>query len=281
MQKILTRVALTLTVLTLSLAFASGPKAADKPYIILQSTTSTANSGLYDHLLPLFTQKTGIEVRVVAVGTGQAIKNAQNGDGDVLLVHARDAEEKFVAEGYGVKRSDVMYNDFIIVGPPADPAKISGLKDAPAALAKIANAKAPFASRGDNSGTHKKEVRLWKAARTDPVKASGSWYRETGSGMGATLNTAIGMNAYTLTDRGTWISFKNRGDFKIHVQGGKALFNQYGIVLVNPKKHARVKAREGQAFIDWILSAEGQKAIAAYKLGGQQLFFPNANKNGS
>lgn len=281
MQKILARVALTLTALTLSLAFASGPKAADKPYIILQSTTSTANSGLYDHLLPLFTQKTGIEVRVVAVGTGQAIKNAQNGDGDVLLVHARGAEEKFVAEGYGVKRSDVMYNDFIIVGPPADPAKISGLKDAPAALAKIANAKAPFASRGDNSGTHKKEVRLWKAARTDPVKASGSWYRETGSGMGATLNAAIGMNAYTLTDRGTWISFKNRGDFKIHVQGGKSLFNQYGIVLVNPKKHARVKAREGQAFIDWILSAEGQKAIAAYKLGGQQLFFPNANKNGS
>ena len=281
MQKTLTRGALALTALALSLAFTGGASAQNKPFIILQSTTSTANSGLYDHLLPLFTKKTGIDVRVVAVGTGQAIKNAQNGDGDVLLVHAKTAEEKFVTEGYGVKRSDVMYNDFIIIGPPADPAKISGLKNAPEALTKIANAKARFASRGDNSGTHKKEIKLWKAANADPVGASGTWYRETGSGMGATLNAAIGMGAYTLTDRGTWISFKNRGDFKIHVQGGKSLFNQYGIILVSPEKHARVKAKEGQAFIDWILSSEGQKAIAAYKLGGQQLFFPNARKSGS
>ena len=280
MRKILNRVALALSAFALSLAFAGGPKAAARPYIILQSTTSTANSGLYDHILPLFTQKTGIEVRVVAVGTGQAIKNAQNGDGDVLLVHAKVAEEKFVAEGYGVKRSDVMYNDFLIIGPPKDPAKISGLKSAPAALAKIASAKALFASRGDNSGTHKKELQLWKAAGINPAGASGTWYRETGSGMGATLNAAIGMNAYTLSDRGTWISFRNRGDFKIHVQGGEELFNQYGVILVNREKHARVKAKEGQAFIDWILSAEGQKAIAAYRLGGQQLFFPNAGENG-
>ncbi len=280
MRKIWTRVAIALTAFLLSLAFAGGPSAQNRPYIILQSTTSTANSGLYDYILPLFTQKTGIEVRVVAVGTGQAIKNAQNGDGDVLLVHAKAAEEKFVADGYGVKRSGVMYNDFIIVGPPADPAGISGLNNAPEALAKIAAAKALFASRGDNSGTHKKELNLWKAAQTNPVKASGTWYRETGSGMGATLNVAVGMGAYTLTDRGTWIAFRNRGNFKIHVQGGKALFNQYGIILVNPEKHARVKALEGQAFIDWILSAEGQKAIGSYKLGGQQLFFPNGGRSG-
>jgi len=281
MHQYLTRILIALTILILSLAFTGGPKAADKPYIILQSTTSTANSGLYDHILPLFTNKTGIEVRVVAVGTGQAIRNAKNGDGDVLLVHAKSAEEKFVAQGYGVKRFDVMYNDFIVVGPPDDPAQVSGLKDAPAAMAKIANAKAPFASRGDNSGTHKKELKLWEASQVDPVKDSGSWYRETGSGMGATLNAAVGMGAYTLTDRGTWISFKNRGNFKIHVQGGKPLFNQYGVILVNPKKHPRVKVKQAQVFIDWIVSAQGQKAIAAYKLGGQQLFFPKASKSGS
>jgi len=281
MSRYLTRNLMALVTLALSLTFASLPQAADKPFIILQSTTSTANSGLYDHLLPLFTKKTGIEVRVVAAGTGQAIRNAKNGDGDVLLVHAKSAEEKFVAQGYGVKRFNVMYNDFIIVGPPDDPAKVSGLKDAAAAMAKIASVQARFASRGDNSGTHKKELKLWKAARADPVKASGTWYRETGSGMGATLNTALGMSAYTLTDRGTWISFKNRGDFKIHVQGGKALFNQYGVILVNPNKHPRVKVKQAQAFIDWILSAQGQAAIAAYKLDGQQLFFPNATKSGS
>ncbi len=249
--------------------------AAEK-FIVLQSTTSTANSGLYDHLLPIFTKKTGIEVRVVAVGTGQALKNAANGDGDVLLVHAKPAEEKFVADGFGVERFDVMYNDFVFVGPPSDPAGIAGTKDAVAALKKIAAAKAPFASRGDNSGTHKKERALWKAAGIDPTQQSGAWYRETGSGMGATLNAAVGMNAYAMTDRGTWISFKNRGDFTITVQGDKDLFNQYGVILVNPKRHPHVKVAEGQAFIDWVLSQEGQGAIRSYKLGGQQLFFPNA-----
>jgi len=258
-----------------SLPFASASLAGDSS-IILQSTTSTANSGLYDHILPIFTEKTGIQVNVVAVGTGQAIKNAKNGDGDVLLVHAKPAEEKFVAEGYGVKRFDVMYNDFIIVGPPSDPAKVGGMKDAPAAFKLIADAKAPFASRGDNSGTHKKELRLWKAANVDQAADSGTWYRETGSGMGATLNAAVGMDAYAMTDRGTWISFKNRGDHEILVEGDDNLFNQYGIILVNPDKHPKTKAKEGQAFIDWVLSREGQDAIADYKLGGQQLFFPNA-----
>ncbi len=249
---------------------------ADDRSIILQSTTSTANSGLYDHILPLFTQKTGITVHVVAVGTGQAIKNARNGDGDVLLVHAKPAEEKFVSDGFGVKRFDVMYNDFIIVGPRADPAKIAGLSDGPSALVMIADAKANFASRGDNSGTHKKEIRLWKAAGIDPATDSGTWYRETGSGMGTTLNVAVGMGAYAMTDRGTWISFKNKGGLAIHVEGGDQLFNQYGVILINPAKHPNVKAQWGQAFIDWILSAEGQEAIADYKLGGEQLFFPNA-----
>jgi tungstate transport system substrate-binding protein len=249
--------------------------AADKS-IILQSTTSTANSGLYDFLLPMFTEKTGITVNVVAVGTGQAIKNSQNGDGDVLLVHAKAAEEQFVAEGYGVERFDVMYNDFIIVGPPADPAGIGRTTNAPAALAKIAEVKAPFASRADRSGTHQMEMQLWHAAGIDPAKDSGTWYRETGSGMGATLNAAVGMGAYTVTDRGTWIGFKNKGDYKILVAGDPNLFNQYGIILVNPKKHSNVKVDEGQAFVDWILSDAGQSAIASYKLDGQQLFLPNA-----
>lgn len=246
--------------------------------ILVQSTTSTANSGLYDYILPKFTDKTGIKVNVVAVGTGQAIKNAQNGDGDVLLVHARPAEEKFVDEGYGVKRFDVMYNDFIIVGPPADPAGIAGSRDAVAAMKKIAATRSLFASRGDNSGTHKKEVALWKAAGVDSKAGSGQWYRETGSGMGATLNAAVGMGAYALTDRGTWISYKNKGDYRIVVEGDKGLFNQYGVILVNPKKHAHVKTSEGQAFIDWILSNDGQQAIASYKLNDQQLFFPNASR---
>ncbi len=251
---------------------------AEEKSILVQSTTSTANSGLYDYLLPMFTEKTGIKVNVVAVGTGQAIKNAQNGDGDVLLVHAKPDEEKFVAEGYGVERFDVMYNDFIIVGPPSDPAGIDGMKDAPAALKKIAEQGAKFASRGDDSGTHKAEQALWKTAGVDPSAASGQWYRETGSGMGATLNTAVGMGAYALTDRGTWISFKNKDDYRILVEGDPNLFNQYGIILVNPEKHSKVKAAEGQAFIDWILSDEGQSAIASFKVDGQQLFFPNAAK---
>jgi len=254
------------------------PAMAEDKSIILQSTTSTASSGLYDAIVPTFADKSGIQVNVVAVGTGQAIKNAMNGDGDVLLVHAKSAEEKFVAEGYGAERFDVMYNDFVLVGPPADPAGISGMKDAPAALEQIAASQAAFASRGDNSGTHKKETALWKAAKVDPAGASGSWYRETGSGMGATLNAAVGMGAYTITDRGTWISFKNKGDYKILVEGDDNLFNQYGMILVSPDKHPRVKAAEGQAFIDWILSKEGQGAIAAYQMNGQQLFFPNATQ---
>jgi tungstate transport system substrate-binding protein len=252
--------------------------AADKS-IILQSTTSTANSGLYDFLLPIFTEKTGIAVYVVAVGTGQAIKNSQNGDGDVLLVHAKAAEEQFVAEGHGVERFDVMYNDFIIVGPSADPADIGRTRYAAAALARIAEVQAPFASRADNSGTHQKEMHLWHAAGIDPTQDSGTWYRETGSGMGATLNAAVGMGAYTITDRGTWIGFKNKGDYEILVEGDRNLINGYGIILVNPKKHPNVKVGEGQAFIDWILSDAGQAAIASYKLDGQQLFFPSNERS--
>ena len=244
--------------------------------IIVQSTTSTANSGLYDHLLPLFKKATGIQVNVVAVGTGQAIKNAQNGDGDVLLVHAKSAEEKFVAQGFGVKRFDVMYNDFVIVGPANDPAGIGAAKTVVDGLKLVAAKGALFASRGDNSGTHKREKQLWKLAGIDPVKSSGRWYRETGSGMGATLNTARGMGAYAMTDRGTWISFKNKGDFKVLIEGDDNLFNQYGVMLVNPKKHGHVKASAGQAFIEWIIGMDGQKAIAAYKLKGKQLFYPNA-----
>lgn len=255
----------------------SSPLFSKDESIILQSTTSTANSGLYDYILPKFKGDTGITVHVVAVGTGQAIKNAKNGDGDVLLVHAKSAEREFVMKGFGVKRSDVMYNDFIIVGPPNDPADVAGTSDAAAALKNIASSSSLFASRGDNSGTHKKEVLLWTKARLDPQLGSGDWYRETGSGMGATLNAAVGMGAYTMTDRATWISYKNKGDYKIHVEGAEVLFNQYGIILVNPLLHENVKATEGQIFIDWILSEKGQTAIAEYHLKGQQLFFPNAN----
>jgi tungstate transport system substrate-binding protein len=255
----------------------SGAVQAQDQFIVVQSTTSTQNSGLFDHILPIFQEKTGIEVRVVAVGTGQAIKNAENGDGDVLFVHAKAAEEKFVAEGHGQQRSDVMYNDFILVGPPNDPAGIAGTTDIVAALTKIAETGATFASRGDDSGTHKAELKLWKEAGIDAAAASGDWYRETGSGMGATLNTGTAMGAYVLTDRATWISFGNKGDYQIAVEGDTRLFNQYGIILVNPAKHENVKAEAGQAFIDWVLSAEGQQAIADYKIDGQQLFFPNAN----
>lgn len=253
-----------------------GSGAAQDKFIIVQSTTSTQNSGLFDYILPIFLEKTGIEVRVVAVGTGQAIKNAANGDGDVLFVHAKPAEEQFVADGDGVQRFDVMYNDFVIVGPPADPAGIAGSNDVVAALTKIAEAKAPFASRGDDSGTHKAELGLWKAAGIDASAASGEWYRETGSGMGATLNAGTGMGAYVMTDRATWISFGNKGDYQIAVEGDAKMFNQYGIILVNPEKHPNVKADMGQQFVDWVISAEGQDAIASYKIDGQQLFFPNA-----
>jgi len=256
--------------------FVAAQAPADDKFIIVQSTTSTQNSGLFEHILPMFTEKTGIDVRVVAVGTGQALKNAENGDGDVVLVHSKPDEEKFVADGWGVKRKDVMYNDYVIVGPASDPANVAGLKDAAEALKKIAEAEVPFASRGDESGTHKTELRLWQDAGIDPHPASGKWYLETGSGMGATLNTAVGKHAYALTDRGTWLSFANKSDFKVLVEGDPKLFNQYGVILVNPAKHKKVKAAEGQAFIDWLTGKEGQAAIASFKIGGEQLFFPNA-----
>lgn len=250
---------------------------AETPFIVVQSTTSTQNSGLLDYILPWFEAESGIDVRVVAVGTGQAIRNAVNGDGDVLLVHAKSAEEKFVADGYGVERKDLMYNDFVLVGPKADPAGIRGGADILSALTAIAKAEAPFASRGDDSGTHKAELRHWSAAGLDPTGASGSWYRETGSGMGATLNVASGMDAYTLTDRATWLSFGNRGNLEILVEGDPRLFNQYGVILVNPEKHPHVRAAAGQRFIDWLTGPDGQQAIASFRLDGQQVFFPNAH----
>lgn len=257
-------------------AIAATPVLSDEQFIIVQSTTSTQNSGLFDEILPEFTEATGIEVRVVAVGTGQAIRNATNGDGDVLLVHSRPAEEKFVSDGFGVSRSDVMYNDFVIVGPASDPAGIAGSTDAVAALKRIAQTGSPFASRGDDSGTHKAEMRLWQDAGIDAIDASGGWYRETGSGMGATLNTGTGMGAYVLTDRATWIAFGNKADHRIVVEGDPKLFNQYGVILVSPEKHPHVKTEQGQQFIDWLLSGNGQKAIADFKVDGQQLFYPNA-----
>ncbi len=258
----------------------AAPAVAAERFIIVQSTTSTQNSGLFEYLLPRFRETTGIEVRVVAVGTGQALKNGRNGDGDVLFVHAREAEEAFVAEGWGVTRVDVMYNDFVIVGPEGDPAAIAGGRDGAAALGRIAAAKALFVSRGDDSGTHRKERALWAAAGVDPDPASGAWYRETGSGMGATLNAAVGMGGYALTDRSTWIAFRNKRDFRIAAEGDPRLFNPYGVILVNPARHPRVKAVDGQAFIDWLTGPEGQAAIGAYKLDGKQLFFPNAEKAG-
>jgi tungstate transport system substrate-binding protein len=258
------------------LSLATPTARASEPFILVQSTTSTQNSGLFDHLLPLFRAETGIEVRVVAVGTGQAMRNAANGDGNVLFVHAKSAEEAFVAEGYGVSRADVMYNDFVIVGPAADPAGVAGGRDAVAALAQIAATEAPFLSRGDDSGTNKAELSLWSETGIDAKAASGSWYRETGSGMGATLNTAIAMGGYVLTDRATWIAFGNKQDHAVLVEGAPRLFNQYGIILVNPEKHPHIKADLGQTFVDWILSDTGQAAIAAFQVDGQQLFFPNA-----
>jgi len=254
----------------------AGPAVAQEGSIIVQSTTSTANSGLYDYLLPIFKDETGITVNVVAVGTGQAIKNARNCDGDVLLVHARPAEEKFVADGFGTSRTDLMYNDFIIVGPASDPAGVGGMSDVGAALTKVADAGALFASRGDDSGTHKKELALWQAAGIDPTSGSGEWYRETGSGMGATLNAGIGMGAYVMTDRATWISFGNKQDYTIAVEGDTDMFNQYGVIPVNPEKCPNVNIEAAQTFADWLLSQEGQAAIAAYKVDDQQLFFPNA-----
>ena len=253
---------------------------AQERFITVASTTSTEQSGLFRHLLPRFEQKTGIKVHVVAVGTGQALDLARRGDADVVFVHARSAEEKFLAEGHGVKRFPVMYNDFVLVGPKTDPAKIGGSKDILEALRKVETAKAPFVSRGDKSGTHLAELDLWKAAGVDIDKAKGPWYRDTGQGMGPALNTAASMNAYILADRGTWLSFKNRGDLTILVEGDKRLFNQYGVMLVNPDRHPSVKRDLGQAFVDWVISPEGQKAIAEYKINGEQLFFPNAGQPG-
>jgi tungstate transport system substrate-binding protein len=251
---------------------------AQQNFITVASTTSTEQSGLFKHLLPAFEAKTGIQVRVVALGTGQALDMGRRGDADVVFVHAKPLEEKFQAEGYGVKRFEVMYNDFVLVGPKSDPAKVGGTKDIVAALQKVRAAQAPFASRGDKSGTHFAELELWKLAGVDIAKDKGPWYRDTGSGMGPTLNTASGMNAYALTDRGTWLSFKNRGELVISVEGDQRLFNQYGVMLVSPGKHPHVKKEMGQAFVDWVISPEGQKAIADYKIGGEQLFFPNAAK---
>jgi tungstate transport system substrate-binding protein len=263
------------------LGLSLGPAIAQDKYITVASTTSTENSGLFDHILPMFQEETGIEVRVVAVGTGQAIELAKNGDADVLFVHHKPSEEQFVAEGFGVERHEVMYNDFVVVGPASDPAGVKGSKDVADALAKIAEAEAPFASRGDDSGTHKAELALWDAAGIDVAAASGTWYRETGSGMGPTLNTAAGMDAYALTDRGTWLSFENPQNLEILVECDPRLFNQYGIILVNPEKHPHVKADLGQQFVDWVLSDEGQEAIGAFEINGQQAFFPNAKSGQS
>ncbi|KIC42449.1 sulfate transporter [Ruegeria sp. ANG-R] len=259
-----------------ALGLTTGIGWADEPFIIVQSTTSTQNSGLLDYILPGFEAETGIDVRVVAVGTGQAIRNAVNGDGDVLLVHAKPAEEQFVADGWGVERFDVMYNDFVLVGPKSDPANVKGGSDIVEALATVAGGEAPFVSRGDDSGTHKAEMRHWGAAGIDPTGASGTWYREAGAGMGATLNVASGMGAYVLTDRATWLSFGNRGDLEVLVEGDPRLFNQYGVTLVNPEKHPGVRATAGQRFIDWLIGPDGQAAIDSYMLDGQQLFFSNA-----
>ena len=264
-----------LLVVLLSLVSGDAVHGAER-FITVASTTSTENSGLFEAILPLFERQTGIAVRVVAVGTGQAIRAAERGDADVLFVHHRPSEERFVADGYGVERHEVMYNDFVLVGPRDDPAGASGAPDVVGAFGNIAVRQAPFASRADDSGTHKREMTLWQAAGIDARAASGGWYRETGSGMGTTLNIASGMGAYTLSDRGTWLSFNNKGELTVLVQGGRRLFNPYGVILVNPARHPHVKAEEGQAFVDWLLSADGQGAIASYRIDGQEVFFPSA-----
>jgi tungstate transport system substrate-binding protein len=270
MIKVARRLLLAIAVLVPAMAHAA------ERFITLGSTTSTEQSGLFEFLLPRFEQKTGIEIRVVAVGTGQALEMARKGDADALLVHDRAGENKLVAEGWGIDRHNVMYNDFVIIGPKGDPAAVAGMTDASAALAMIAHARSPFASRGDDSGTHRAELRLWQAAGVD-VKTSGAdWYRETGSGMGPTLNTAAGMPAYVLSDRATWANFKNRQDLVVLVQGDKRLFNPYGSILVNPEKHPSTKIDDARTWQQWLTSGEGQKAIAAYRIDGQQLFFPNA-----
>ena len=269
-----------LIAVTASLVFAGHAVAQDKS-IVVASTTSTQDSGLFGHILPMFKARTGIDVKVVAQGTGQALDTARRGDADVVFVHAKPAEEKFLTEGFGVKRYPVMYNDFVLIGPKGDPAGIKGSKDIVAALGAIRAKGADFISRGDKSGTHLAELNLWKVAGIDIAKDKGPWYKEIGQGMGAALNTASASNAYVLADRGTWLSFKNRGDLVIAVEGDKRLFNQYGVMLVNPEKHPSVKKDLGQQLIDWLVSSEGQRAIADYKINGEQLFYPNANDSGA
>ncbi|AMJ63729.1 hypothetical protein AXW83_16195 [Bosea sp. PAMC 26642] len=260
---------------------ASAPAAAGTRYITVSSTTSTQDSGLFSYILPLFKVKSGIEVRVISQGTGQALDTGRRGDADVVFVHARAQEENFVADGFGLERKPVMYNDFVLIGPKSDPAGIAGTKDIAAALVKIQEKSAVFVSRGDKSGTHAAELSLWKIAGVDIDAKRGGWYREIGQGMGAALNSAGAMGGYVLADRGTWISFKNRGDLVIAVEGDRRLFNQYGVIAVNPAKHPHVKIADGQAFVTWLTSPEGQKAIADYKIEGQQLFFPNATQAGA
>ena len=250
---------------------------AEGKSIVVASTTSTQDSGLFGHILPLFKAKTGIDVRVVAQGTGQALDTARRGDADVVFVHAKPAEEKFLAEGQGVRRYPVMYNDFVLIGPKSDPAGVGGTKDIVAAFKAIKDNKVTFISRGDRSGTHQAELNLWKVAGIDIQAEKGPWYKDVGQGMGAALNIASASNAYVLSDRGTWLSFKNKADLVIAVEGDKRLFNQYGVMLVNPEKHPSVKKELGQQFIDWLVSTEGQDAIANYKINGEQLFYPNAN----
>jgi tungstate transport system substrate-binding protein len=272
-----TRRSLFVLAATIALAAGFSARAQDKS-IVVASTTSTQDSGLFGHILPLFKAKTGIDVKVVAQGTGQALDTGRRGDADVVFVHAKAQEEKFVADGFGVKRYPVMYNDFVLIGPKSDPAGIKGMTDVAQALKAIKSRGTPFISRGDRSGTHIAELDLWKAAGIDIGKDKGPWYKEIGQGMGAALNTASAANAYVLADRGTWLSFKNRGDLAIAVEGDPALFNQYGVMLVNPAKCPHVKREAGSKFIDWLLSPAGQQAIASYRINGQQLFFPNAKK---
>jgi tungstate transport system substrate-binding protein len=265
----------------LTVAFAAPNAQAEDKSIVVASTTSTQDSGLYDYLLPKYKEKTGVTVKVVAQGTGQALDTARRCDADVVFVHAKVQEEKFLSEGYGVKRFPVMYNDFVLIGPASDPAHIAGSKNVAEALRKIMDAKAPFISRGDRSGTHSAELKLWKDAGIDIQKDRGDWYKSIGQGMGAALNAAKASDAYVLSDRGTWIHFKNKGDLKIVVEGDKRMFNQYGVMLVNPQKCPNVKAGLGQQFVDWVISPDGQKTIANYKIGGEQLFYPDANEPGA
>jgi tungstate transport system substrate-binding protein len=270
-------------ILSLALASFASAAVAQTPerFIVVSSTTSTTDSGLFNHILPLFKTKTGIDVRVVSQGTGQALDTGRRGDADVVFVHAKPQEEKFIADGFGVERKPVMYNDFVLIGPKSDPAGIKGATDIVAALKTIQTKQAPFVSRGDKSGTHAAELSLWKTAGIEGEQLKGAWYREIGQGMGAALNTASALNGYVLSDRATWLNFKNRGELAIVVEGDKRLFNQYGVILVNPAKHTNVKAKDGQAFIDWLISPEGQKAIGDYKINGEVLFFPNAQQPGA